>query len=87
MTAEMNEIYESITEKKISLCEGVRRIITLIYLNPQLFGLMNIDADLRSNIMVKLLENLPVYIANYSNARAFFSTYMSAIILNLLKSE
>ena len=87
MTAEMNGIYEAITEKKISLCEGVKRIITFIYLNPQLFGLMNIDADLRSNIMVKLLENLPVYIANYSNARAFFSTYMSAIILNLLKSE
>ena len=72
MTAEMNGIYEAITEKKISLCEGVRRIITFIYLNPQLFGLLNIDADLRSDIMVKLLENLPVYIANYSNTRAFF---------------
>lgn len=87
MIREMNGIYDAITEKRISLYEGVRRMITYIYLHPALFGLVHIDDDLKSNIIVKLFESLPTYIANYSNSRAFFSTYLSSIVMNLLKSE
>lgn len=87
MATGMNGIYDEIINKKIPWDEGIKRMIGYIYENPQLFGLQHIDADLKSNIIVKLLERLPIYIANYSSSRAFFSTYMNSIILNLIKSQ
>ncbi|MGI5174179.1 hypothetical protein H0R92_11355 [Treponema sp. OMZ 840] len=83
----INEIYAQIFRKEISLKEGVKRIIAYIYNEPALFGLAHIDPDLKSDIIVRLLEKMPRYIANYSSTKAFFSTYIVTIILNLLKSE
>ncbi|WP_428769793.1 hypothetical protein V1L52_11455 [Treponema sp. HNW] len=87
MIKEMNGIYNAIVQKRISLDEGVRQMIIYIYVHPRVFGLVHIDPDVKSNIIVKLLECLPTYIANYSNTKAFFSTYICSIVLNLLKSE
>ena len=87
MIKEMNGIYNAIMQKRISLDEGVRQMIIYIYVHPRVFGLVHIDPDLKSNVIVKLLECLPTYIANYSNTKAFFSTYICSIVLNLLKSE
>ncbi|MFI3257689.1 MAG: hypothetical protein R3Y36_05265 [Spirochaetales bacterium] len=86
MEKDVNEIYRHITEKTVSLEDGIKHIAECIFLAPQKFGFYYIDRDLRSEFMLYLLENLPNYIKNYCEGRAKFSTYMSAIINNVKKS-
>ena len=82
----INEIYARISRNEIPLDDGARKIVAWIYNNPALFGLSYIDSDFKSDIILKLLERMPKYIANYSDSKSVFSTYLITVISNLLKT-
>ena len=82
----INEIYACISRKEIPLDEGARKIVACVYNTPALFGLSYIDPDFKSDIILKLLERMPKYIANYSDSKSVFSTYLISVISNLLKT-
>lgn len=82
----INEIYARISRNEIPLDEGARKIVACIYNNSSLFGLSYIDSDFKSDIILKLLERMPKYIANYSDSKSVFSTYLVTVISNLLKT-
>ena len=86
MMENINEIYARISRNEIPLDEGARKIVACIYNNSSLFGLSYIDPDFKSDIILKLLERMPKYIANYSDSKSVFSTYLVTVISNLLKT-
>ena len=86
-TGKINEIYGRILHGRVSLDAGIREILVYIYTHPQIFGLAHVESDLKNTVMLQLVECLPKCVANYSKSKAFFSTYVTAIILNMVKKE
>lgn len=86
-TERINEIYNDILCKRISLENATHQIILCIYAFPQSFFSKGINPDVQSAVIIKLFEKLPRSIERYVYSKSMFSTYLMQIISNLVKSE
>lgn len=75
-----NEIPELLENKKITLKEAIKFIWVDIYFNPGLYGLITLDEDDLSELLIEFQKRIPHIIDEYNKTKSDFTTFLRSCL-------
>lgn len=81
----LNILEEEVSQGKLSPREGFERILSDMMEFPQNYGIQNYDEELRSDLILRLLQRGPDFFKRYNKSFGQFSTYFSSLVKYQMK--
>lgn len=76
----LNKIAEQVNAGKLAPQEGLDRILEDMLNYPWFYGIQNLDEELRSDLVLRLLERGPGFFSRYKSDSGQFVTYFSTLV-------